>query len=367
MSDPQPEDAPGTAAEDDTASLPALEDESAPAVQDRPRRTPLLSLLAFVAALAALACSGVVLWQYRQFYVSLADTDAALEAGLEQVRAAGQRSQDSIEELTGNLSSTGVGLRDVNARLDALPGQFAELQQRIDAIQGGSFDVRSLWLEAEAQYYLTVANSQLQLGGRADNALTALRLADDRLRESGDPGLASVRALIADEILALQSVRLADVEGLAHALARLAARVPALPVRLPGAPADADAPEQDGSEPGLARLWSSIADAFTSIVRVERRDEPLEAALSREEIRLIRRQLGVELQSARLALIDAEAQVFAASLDAAAALLREDFDTQQPDVESGLRLVESMQELNIAPELPDISRSLNALRARGER
>jgi uroporphyrin-3 C-methyltransferase len=366
MSEQRDADDAMTAVDDDTASMPVLEGELPPR-GEAPRRGSVLSLVAVVAALAALAVSGVVLWQYRQFYVSLADADDQAQVELEQVRAAARRSEANLEDLVRDVSGTAVELRDLNARLDTLPGQFADLQQRIDAIQGGSFDVRSQWLEAEAQYYLSVANAELGLGGRWNNALTALQLAEDRLRESGDPSLASVRAQLADDILALESVRLVDVEGLAHSLSRLGARTAQLPIRSAAQAGDSSTADESAQEPGLGRLWSGIRDAFTSIVRVERRDEPAIAALTAEEIRLIRRQLSVELQSARLALVSSEAEVFRASLESAAAMLRMDFDTEASEVEGGLRLIESLLELDVAPQPPDISRSLYALRARGER
>lgn len=374
MTDERPDDEAWDAAEDDTASLPALEAEpagepekSASPSEKPPRRGSLISLIALVAALAAFAVSGVLLWQYRQFYVSLADADDAAQAGLERVRAQAATAEQSLEDLGGEIDRNALGLNDLDARVDAMPGQFAELQRRIDAIQGGSFDVRNQWLVAEAEYYLSVANAELQLGRRFDNALAALRLADDRLRETGDPGLAAVRELLAGEMLALQSVRQVDVEGLAHSLGRLSARVVQLPLRTSAQVGDAASGDAEPAEPGLGRLWQSVREAFTSIVRVERRDEPIVAALTAEEIRLIRRQLSLELQTARMALLGAEPDVFAASLEHAATLLREDFDVQSSEVEGGLRLVESLLEMDIAPEPPDISASLYALRARGER
>jgi uncharacterized protein HemX len=331
------------------------------------RSGSLLLFVALAASLAAFACSGVLLWQYRQFYVSLADADVAAEAALERVRAAAQVSDNAREDLDAAVATQQRELRDFRARLESVPGQFADVQRRIDALQGGSFDARSQWLEAEAAWYLSVANSELQLGGRFENALTALRLADDRLRETGDPGLAGIREQLAAEILALESLRLLDVEGLAHSLARLSERVVQLPLRTAAsASSDGDA-AADEAEPGLGRLWSSVKNAFANIVTVERRDEPLVAALTAEEARLIRRQLSIELQAARLSLLDGAAGIFRASLEQAAALLREEFDPEAADVEGGLRLVESLLELDIAPTPPDISRSLYALRARGER
>lgn len=365
MTDERPDVDAGDAAEDDTVSMAADISDAEPTTTPTRRRGSLMSLVALVAAFAALACSGVLFWQYRQFYVSLADADAQAQASLERVRAAATVSEQSIEDISGSVDEQSLQLVDLRDRLDALPGEFSRLQQRVDAIQGGSFDARNQWLEAEAEYYLSVANSELQLGGRWENALAALRLADDRLREAGDPGLATVRAQIADDILAIESVRLTDIEGTAHSLSRLGARVDQLPLRIGSAEQPSTTGAADEPEPGLERLWSGIRDAFSSIVQIERTDEPLAAALTAEEARLIRRQLSAELQTARLALVGGESAVFVASLERSDELLRAEFDLAAADVEGALRLLESLSDLNIAPQAPDISRSLYALRARG--
>ncbi len=329
------------------------------------RSVPFLSLLALLIAFAAVTATGFLWWQYRQFYVSLADADQATETSMERIRASVRATEDAISRVDTAATNTDRAMRDFDDRLGVLPGQIATVERRIDAIQGGSFDVRSQWLQAEAEYYLGVANAELQLANRWDGALMALRFADDRLREIADPALAPVRELIADEIIALTSVRLIDVEGLSYSLGRLSARAAGLPLRS-ATPSDYGAAAgQADEEPGFARLWSSIKGALTSIVRVERRDAPITAALSIDEQRLIRRQLSVELQVARLALIRAEPDTFQASLEAADALLRDDFDMQQPDVQGGLALIDELLSVDIAPAAPDISRSLLALRARG--
>jgi uroporphyrin-3 C-methyltransferase len=366
MSDERPNDVAGDADDDDNVSMQAVEPDSSGPRKPVRSGISLFAAIAFVAALAALVCSGVLLWNYRQFNASLADVDARAQAVSERARAAEQAADDALERLAQAADANSRSMRALDERLESIPGQFADVQRRIDALQGGSFDARRQWLTAEATYYLGVANAELHLGGRWENALTALRLADERLRATGDAGLAPVREQIADEILALESVRLVDVEGLAHSLSRLGARAAELPLRAASPREDSPAEEGDETEPGLGRLWSSVKSAFSSIVRVERLDEPILAALTAEEQRLIRRQLSVELQTARLALVSAEAGVFRASLEQAAAMLRVDFNAEAPDVESGLRLVESLLELDVAPTLPDISQSLAILRARGE-
>jgi uncharacterized protein HemX len=324
-----------------------------------------LSLIAAALAFVAMAGTGFLWWQYRQFYVALADTDGQTETNLQQIRASQRSAEDEFTGFADTLSTYARQLRDFDARLDDVPGRLAEMQQRIDAAQGGSFDVRATWLQAEAQYYLSLANAELVLAGNWDTASAALELADDRLREIADPGLAAIRDLIADELLALASVRLVDVEGLSYGLARLGERVATLPLRSSSAHTLGEDAANAEDEPGFARLWSSVKRAFGGIIRVERRDEPVVIALAADEQRLIRRQLGVELQIARLALLRAEAETFKASLLAARALLEADFATQDQAVVGALSLIEELLGVDIAPAVPDISRSLSALRARG--
>jgi uroporphyrin-3 C-methyltransferase len=116
-------------------------------------------------------------------------------------------------------------------------------------------------------------------------------------------------------------------------------------------------------EPGFGRLWQSIAEALSGIIRIEQRDEPVAHVLSVEEGRLVRKQLELELKLARMAALGGEAQAFQASLATASELLRREFDAGASDVEGALVLLEQMRSLDIAPPKPEISRSLTLLRA----
>lgn len=331
----------------------------------RSNRGTALGVLALTAALLAVAGTGFLWWQYRQFYVSLADADAATADALERVRATQRASADRLDELGTALRANDQALRELEGRLDVVPGQLADMQRRIDTVQGGTFDARTSWLLAEAEYYLALANSELMLAASWETARAALRLADDRLREIADPALGSIRDLVADEIIALNGVRLVDTEGLAFSLGRLAARAETFPLRAQGpegfAPSGAGS---DESEPGLARLWRSVKGALSSIVRIERRGGDVEMALSDEEARLVRRQLSVELGLARLALVRREQESYAASLASARTLLESDFNVQASEVQNAVALIDELLMLDIAPAFPDISRSLLALRAR---
>ena len=373
---PEPPAAPRAASSDDwtalAASLAAQKDGRPTAAPDPAPRSPppsgvqravFTSSLALVLGVISITVAGMLWWQYRAFYVSLDQTDNVAAASLERVRAEQRALQDSLEDAKDDVAT----LREQNAvvaeRVDALPSRFADFERRLDALQGGSFDARADLLRSEAEYYLTVANTELALTADWDNAITALELADGRLAELADARLAPVREAIAGELLAVRSVRLPDVEGLVFSLGRLAARADDLPLRadLPASFKDRGDQLKD-AEPGFDRMWLALKSTLLGLVRIERRDTPVEHALSSAERLLGRRQLELELAVAQTAVLRAQPQAFKASVGAAIDLLQRDFDVRAADVDGGIALLKEMRDVEVEPRRPDISGSLNLLR-----
>ena len=336
--------------------------EPPPGVQ----RAVFTSSLALMLGLISITVAGMLWWQYRQFYVSLDQTDSATAVSLERVRAEQRALQDALKDVGEDIDL----LRQLNGgiaeRVDTMPGRFVELERRVDALQGGSFDARSTLLRAEAEYYLAVANTELALLGNWENATTALELADGRLAEIANPELAPVREAIAGELLTLRSRRLPDIEGIVFSLGRLATRADALPLRadLPASFAVGAAQEPE-AEPGLGRLWVAIKRTLLSFVSVQRRDDPVPQALSAAERLLVRRQLELELELARVAALRAQPEAFQSGLETAIAILQRDFAVDSAEVEGALALLREMRGLTIDPERPNISGSLNLLRGQG--
>ena len=340
--------------------------ETAPAAAARRSVSPI-TLLALALAFFAAAAAGSLWWQYRQFYVALDEADGESVVALREIRADLRGLEDRLTEIgEAGQDASGV-IAQVVERINALPAQFSDLQEQIAIAQGVSTDARGRWLRAQAEYFLGIANTELTLRGNRSNAVAALELADQRLLETGSPAYASVRELIAGELLALRGIEVPDVEGLSYSLSRLTESVAELPMRVP-VTGNAAMP-QDGSaaEPGIARLWQSLKNALAGMIRIERR-EPIDAyTLSRDDQALVRRQLELELTLGRLGLVQTMPDLFAGSLVAARRLLEEHFDAEQAPVEGALALLEEMLALDIAPSYPDISGSLAQLRSLPDR
>ncbi|MEE8092876.1 MAG: uroporphyrinogen-III C-methyltransferase [Gammaproteobacteria bacterium] len=348
------------------APEPPAEDEQAQDVRpERRRKGPYVAVvLAFTIALFAAGAAGFLLWQYRQFELVLdqvySDTTASLQAVLNNVRLVEDRMTDlaAANEATRGLTT------DLGGRVDALPGRLLDLEQRLNATLGISEDARRRWLRTEVEYYLTVANVELTLAGRWDNATNALMFADEKLVDLANPALSGVRERIAAELRALRDVRLPDIEGLSYTLGGLTESGRTLPL-LSTVPenytAERDAPEETVS--GLTRAWLSLKNAVMGMVSIERRDDSITRSLSTEEQALVRQQLELELVLARLSLVSGQSEVFRQSVLAAEELLVRHFDMEEVAVESAIALLNELAELDIDPERPDISGSLSLLRS----
>jgi uroporphyrin-3 C-methyltransferase len=345
---------------------PGAPGAGAPPASTPPRgmlRSELASGVALLLAFVAVVLTGMLWWQYRQFYVSLDRTDAAAAEALTRVRAEQRALQDRLTDTADDLATLTQSTTTLRERLDAVPGRFAELEARLDAVQGGSFDARADLLRSEAEYYLVVANTELTLTRDSATALTALELADGRLAELGDPQLAPVREKLAEELLVLRSMRLPDIEGIVFSLGRLAARAVELPLRADLPPNLSQEPDAAlDAEPGLGRLWLAVKGTFLDLVRIERRDDPVPQALSAAERLLARRQLQLELELARIAALRADSNAFGSGLETAIMILRRDFDAASVEVEGALALLGELRSFEVDPERPDIGGSLSLLR-----
>jgi len=356
-----------TAAED-IVSPP--EPDSAPVAERAPRsKGPYLaSGLAIVCAFLAAAAAAFLGWQYRQYYVGLDQADSDSAVSLQAIRTDVRALEDRIADLIDSNEATRGLVADVDERVAALPSRLLDLEEQLSATQGVSADARRRWLRAEAEYFLAVANAELTLAGRWENAITALELADQKLLELANPVLGGVRERVAAELIALRAVRLPDIEGLSYSLSRLAQGSRTLPMRstLPSNFAtDGAVPAEDVT--GLARVWLSLKSAVAGMVSIERRDDSATPSLSADAQALVRQQLELELDLARIGLVRGRPEAFRQGLEIAKTLLERHFDTTEIAVESAIALLDEMAVLDVAPARPNISGSLSLLRSLADR
>ena len=304
--------------------------------------------------------------------------DAATSSSDSIARLSGRvdESRQSLSELDQNLANLASSDESIQSRveslqqdiedrvrlLDSLPGRMSNLENSVAALQGVSAGARDTWLLAEAEYYMQIANAQLQLGNNPHLAMLALGMADERVAQMANPALTDVRRAIADELAALEIMEKPDIEGVTLTLASLSRVVDSLPLWSVDQATLEDDETADGELTGTARAWASVKGAVTGLVKVTPPDEATKALLTPDTAQLVRNNVALQLQAARLALLRGEQAIFEQSLDDADALLAQYFDLGSAQVVSAQQTITEIRESMITVTAPDISESLRLIR-----
>ena len=363
--------------ERDTKREPVFPDSPAgsspePVAKARGLLSSLIGWLGFLLALVAIGGLAYLVWQTRDRDVDAAGNEAAIASlsdNLDEAIGSARDLEGRIAALEDADRQTSEDRSSLDRELDLLSRQFetvapriGNLESALSSLQGVSAGVRDSWILAEAEYYMQIANAQLELAGNPEIAALALNFADERIRQLADPALSDVRRTLTEELQALASIEEADLEGMTLALASLAERVGSLPLEENVEPAREDAAPPDSELSGLARAAASIRKAFSGMVSVRRTDEALTPLLSPDAAYFLRQNLSLRIQAARLALLKGEHAVFEQCLEDAEAWLKEYYDTGSRAVASALATIAELKGDGVSVSLPDISGSLRLLR-----
>ena len=98
------------------------------------------------------------------------------------------------------------------------------------------------------------------------------------------------------------------------------------------------------------------------LVRIENLDRPEAPLLSPQQQYFLRENVKLRLLSARFDLLFRDLANFRADLNASDAWLRKYFDTRSGPVQAMLTLIRQLQATDMAIEIPDLARSLEAVR-----
>lgn len=309
-------------------------------------------LLTWFAIILILVASAVGYWAFIQ-----------LKQSIDQLSVDTTNSEKNISQLAQNMRSSSDQLSELTTQLKALQ---RESNEQINLLQKQVGKNKRQWLIAEAEYLTRLANTRLRLVGDVDTAIIALQAADQRLKENGDPSTFTVREQLAKEIHALNSVTLPDIVGISSQLLALESALSHLPISDPHA-GRAQAAEIGKGEPSPMpeNIQQTLNDAwqnFSKLIVVRRHDKPLAAMMTPEQVELIRKNLALKLEAARLALIRGDEALYTASIDISIQWLSAYFDNDQPSVKSALDQLNRLKNTAITVSLPTIDTSLKLLR-----
>ncbi len=330
---------------DDTANQPQHSGET--------RSPHWITWPAFLIALLAAAGTGYQ-WNEQR-------SGGGLIAQMTEFSADMETANVALKRLTSDSQEMDKDLQGLSAQFNDLPARVEYLERTLETLPGLASNARSTWLLAEVEYLLRMANVQLNLAGNIDVSLKALDFADEKLRDLGDPGLTHVRSQLNDERAALRTVPRPDTEGIIITLGTLSRSIDKLPLGNLAPDHFGDRGETDTAESGWQRAWRVIVDALMSIITVKRDEESVAPLMSDASESMLIRSLDLELQTAKLAILRNEANLYRDSLQAVADRLKKYFDTDTPAVQAAQDAVNKLLGAELPQTIPDISGSLTLL------
>ena len=277
---------------------------------------------------------------------------------LGEIEASEQASRTGLKDEQENL-------REAQAKIALLENRLAESQTQqaaLEALYRELAPSRDEWALTEIEQVLVLASQQLQFAGNVPSALAALQLADSKLQRLDRPQFLPLRRALAPRHGSPQGGTLRRRCGVSLRLDQAIAAVDTLPLaleeRLP-APPPAVAPKEESAwRRFLREVWQDVRQ----LVRVENLDRPEAPLLAPQQQYFLRENLKLRLLAARLALLLRDQAGFRADLTVADAWLRKYFDTRAQPVQTVQLLLKQVQATDMAVEIPDLARSLEAVR-----
>jgi uroporphyrin-3 C-methyltransferase len=338
----------------DAAAAPA----EARVARTRSRWPTVLALL-----LLALAAAAVGVW----LVTANGPEQRLLREQLSEVQTRLAGLQRDLEP-TARLAEETAALREAMAREQASSATLRDELARVANATANRDPGADLNLAlAEAEYLVLAAGQRLALEYDVESALAALASADARLQTMNHPDLIGIRERLAADISALRGVELPDTVGLAVFLADIEAtadtlpgrtRVTGTPVELAPASAVPEA-ERQGWRGALAAFWQDLI----GLVQVRDAELPDDVLFRPEQRDRLREALRLELASARLAVLRRDTENLRASVRLLTDWLERFYDVDAAAVRGLLDRLRGLAGLELRPVLPEVSASLDAIRA----
>ena len=339
--------------------------------------------LAIFAVLLSLASAGgvaYVVWQTMQFKEVLTAQDAVIADQKRELPQQVSNLNAKVSQLTGDISVLDERSQQATEQSESTASRFQLLVERVNEMNTQD---RTVWLTAEAEYLMRLANQRLLMAKDVGSATALLRQAQRLLVEVDEYGLFQVRKILTDDIAALNAVTKPEIESLWLQLNTIGQRVYNLPIIStkkefnPLAVVTEDILQKNFEQASeeqltsyenwqqkifnsLRAVWSNFSSQFR--VRSDRTDFNPELLVPGEEQNL-RHHLHLMTEQAQLALQREQPEIYRASLENVLLWVDRWFINKDSEAEAIVAQIKELRDIDVTVKLPDISGSLKALQS----
>ncbi len=321
--------------------------------------------------MGAVGVAGYMLWwpqwltqqrslsQLSSTVASMQASQLAFQAALDERLATLDKTLEAraVLRLQDQLSQQAKERADFTEQQSRLLQRLDRLDLRIARLTATD---RRAWLGNEAAFLVRLAAERLLSARDISAAMALLGNADALLAEADDPRFELARRALAQDRAALRAAPVVDVVGLYarfNAVAGQAAALDAGPGAAPKMPVGHSENWRDRAKAG----WEAALAKLSSYLVVKRRDAEMARMMTPDWEALVRQNLRMLIEQAQIAALSHNPMLYAAALDRASTFVSE-FAGVDPDrVEAVGNELAALKQIDIAPALPDLTRSRAAL------
>jgi uroporphyrin-III C-methyltransferase len=269
--------------------------------------------------------------------------------------------QNDVQSLNQALNQANSLETDQTLELERLNREIISTRLRIN----DSGTNNQVWSLTEAESLLRLAQQRLIISHDVRAALALLIASDDILKQINDPAIFSIRNVLASDMAALRSVTEVDVQGIYLQLGALSERIDFLQV-VSGVERSLSSIEENGSVDSRALqndqsgFFESMLESFSQYIIVRRRDQPIQPLLSSEQEFFLKQNIKLQLEQARLSLLQEREEIFRSSITQALNNIEQYLESSGTQKQSVIEALNVLLEMPITVQVPVVS-SLTAL------
>lgn len=284
-----------------------------------------------------------------QAQVELLESSASLlEQAMSELQQQEQQGARQLQELRQGVDRQ---LQDTRMVVGTLQRQLTSLQQR---------DTR--WLNAEAAYLMRLANYKVTVEHDTQTAVQLLQTIERLLADQLDPAARSALGSVANDREALQNVNVPDKLDLSRQIDVLLQKLDTISIaaaREQIYQQGIETAQQQTSAVAQQQGWSAALIDLLRSIFVWRRSQPSELEfLAPDQETMIKQQIRLQFEQARMAVVQTNQQLFVQSLQQVEAGLTRHFVQESEAARELLAEVERLRAQQIEPQLPELSGSL---------
>jgi uroporphyrin-3 C-methyltransferase len=289
-------------------------------------------------------------WQQRELITELTSRQNQVLVDNENLAAQIVAIQQDLDFLSNTEASSDILFNQQNARLDSLNEELVSLRLNLNANQSSG-----IWQLAEASSLLRIAQQYMELNHDIPAALVLYENSRSILAQIDDPALNRIVNRLASDIQKLGRTQLIDTEGFFMRLSDISQQLDSVSLETTIEPSSAFL--EAGASNIESGYFQNVREFLSRYFTVRRLDAPIDLPLSKQQISYLRQNMQMQIEQAKLALLQGRQAVYQDSISNVLMLAQQNIPEQEQEKSLILRALRELQDETILFELPILSDS----------